>query len=77
MVGGRQVTRNVTTGITSGGLTQVTGGLSAAEKVVVSIVRIGGGLNPGFPGGVRIGPGGGRVVIREGGLGGAQLPGGG
>jgi membrane fusion protein, macrolide-specific efflux system len=77
MVGGRQVTRNVTTGITSGGLTQVTGGLSAAEKVVVSIVRIGGGLNPGFPGGVRIGPGGGRVVFREGGLGGAQLPGGG
>jgi membrane fusion protein, macrolide-specific efflux system len=77
MIGGRQVTRNVTTGITSGGLTQVTGGLSAAEKVVVNIVRIGGGPNPGFPGGVRIGPGGGRVVFRVGGLGGAQLPGGG
>jgi membrane fusion protein, macrolide-specific efflux system len=76
MVGGRQVTRNVTTGITSGGLTQVTGGLSAAEKVVVNIVRIGGGPNPGFPGGVRIGPGGGKVIF-VGGLGGAQLPGGG
>jgi membrane fusion protein, macrolide-specific efflux system len=76
MVGGRQVTRTVTTGITSGGLTQVTSGLSAAEKVVVNIVRIGGGSNPGFPGGVPIGPGGGKVVFR-GGLGGAQLPGGG
>jgi membrane fusion protein, macrolide-specific efflux system len=76
MVGGRQVTRTVTTGITSGGLTQVTGGLSAAEKVVVNIVRIGGGPNPGSPRGVIIGPGGGKVVFR-GGLGGAQLPGGG
>jgi membrane fusion protein, macrolide-specific efflux system len=78
MVGGRQVTRNVTTGITAGGLTQVTGGLSAAEKVVVSIVRIGGGASPGLPGGVLIGPGGGKVrIFRVGGLGGAQLPGGG
>jgi membrane fusion protein, macrolide-specific efflux system len=74
MVGGREVTRTVTTGITSGGLTQVTGGLSVAEKVVVDIVRIGGGPNPGFPRGVIIGPGGGKVVFRGGG---AQLPGGG
>jgi multidrug efflux pump subunit AcrA (membrane-fusion protein) len=77
MIGGRQVTRTVTTGITSGGLTQVTGGLSAAEKVVVYIVRFGGGRNPGFPRGVIIGPGGGRVVFRGGGPGGAPLPGGG
>ncbi len=74
MVGGRQVTRTVTTGITSGGLTQVTSGLSAAEKVVVDIVRIGGDRNPGFPPGVPIGPGSGRVVFQGGG---AQLPGGG
>jgi membrane fusion protein, macrolide-specific efflux system len=77
MVGGRQVTRTVTTGITSGGLTQVTGGLSAHEKVVVNIVRIGSGPDSGFPRGVIIGPGGGRVVFQGGGTGGAQLPGGG
>jgi multidrug efflux pump subunit AcrA (membrane-fusion protein) len=81
MVGGREVTRTVTTGITSGGLTQITGGLSAAEKVVVNIVRIAGGRNPGFPRGVIIGPGGRKFVFQGGGPGGgpggAQLPGGG
>ncbi len=77
MVGGRQVTRTVTTGITSGGLTQVTGGLSPAEKVVVDIVRIGGGHNPSSPKGVIIGPGGGTVVFHGSGPARAQLPGGG
>jgi membrane fusion protein, macrolide-specific efflux system len=53
MVHGRQVTRDVTTGLTSGGLTQVTSGLTTGELVVLNIVR----LSPGVPGGG--GPGGG------------------
>ena len=61
MVHGRQVTRDVTTGLTSGGLTQVTRGLTAGDLVVVNILR----LSPGVPGG---GPGGGVLPGPGGGL---------
>jgi macrolide-specific efflux system membrane fusion protein len=61
MVHGHQVTRVVTTGLTTGGLTQITSGLAAGETVVVSIVR----LSPGSPGG---GPGGGFFVGPGGGV---------
>jgi macrolide-specific efflux system membrane fusion protein len=69
MVHGRQVTRDVTTGLTSGGLTQITSGLTAGETVVLNIVRLSPG-NPGSPGGgpggvFFVGPGGGvhqRIV---------------
>jgi membrane fusion protein, macrolide-specific efflux system len=60
MVHGRQVQKVVTTGLTSGGLTQITGGLTAGEQVVVNIVR-----NPGVPGQFG-GRGGGTVFIRPG-----------
>jgi membrane fusion protein, macrolide-specific efflux system len=72
MRGGQQVAVNVSTGIESGGLTQITSGLSSGEQVVVDIVTI----NPGSPGGgsgVFIGPGrakvfgGGPVQINGGG----------
>lgn len=73
MVNGHQVTRNVSTGITSGGLTQVTKGLSPGETVVVNLVTItgvGGGNGPVFggPGGGfhNIGPAKG-VIIQGGG----------
>jgi membrane fusion protein, macrolide-specific efflux system len=60
MRGGQQVAVNVSTGIESGGLTQITSGLSSGEQVVVDIVTI----NPGSPGGgsgVFIGPGRAKV----------------
>jgi multidrug efflux pump subunit AcrA (membrane-fusion protein) len=53
MRGGQQVAVNVGTGIQSGGLTQITSGLSPGEQVVVDIVTV----NPGSPGG-----GGGFIV---------------
>lgn len=69
MTNGQQVTRNITTGLTSGGLTQVTSGLSAGETVVMPIITI----NPGVSGnqgplGRRffIGPGGGSVNFKQG-----------
>lgn len=76
MVNGRQVPRNVTTGIVSGGLTQITSGLTAGEQVVVNIVSINPGtpLNGGGPG-VFIGPKG-RVIV-PGGNGPIQVPAGG
>jgi membrane fusion protein, macrolide-specific efflux system len=68
MANGQQVTRNITTGLTSGGLTQVTSGLSAGETVVMPIITI----NPGVSGnqgplGRRffIGPGGGAVGFKQ------------
>jgi membrane fusion protein, macrolide-specific efflux system len=76
MVNGRQVQKNVTTGLTSGGLTQITSGLTPGETVVVNIVKIFGvpGQFPGPGGGVivRSGPGGGFVqkFAPAGGLGG-------
>jgi membrane fusion protein, macrolide-specific efflux system len=76
MVHGQQVPKNVTTGIVSGGLTQITSGLTAGEQAVVNTVTI----NPGSPGGggqgVFIGPGGGVKVIGPAG-GAAQVQGGG
>jgi membrane fusion protein, macrolide-specific efflux system len=60
MVHGRQVQKVVTTGLTTGGLTQITGGLTAGEQVVVNIVR-----NTGVSGQFG-GPGGGPVFIRPG-----------
>lgn len=61
---GRPVTRAVTTGITSGGLTQVTSGLSAGEQVVVDVVRTAASPAPGQPGppGTLPGPGGLRIA---------------
>jgi membrane fusion protein, macrolide-specific efflux system len=76
IVHGRQVARNVTTGLTSGGLTQITSGLTAGERVVVDITRIfapagPGKLNGPFPGRQKVffsGPGGaGGVVVQGGG----------
>ena len=66
MDNGQQVTRVVTTGLTSGGLTQVTSGLSAGEQVVVSIVTIspGNSGNQGPVKGVFIGPGGRGQIYR-------------
>jgi multidrug efflux pump subunit AcrA (membrane-fusion protein) len=69
MVNGHQVTKTVTTGLTVNGLTQITSGLTAGERVVVNLVNI----SPGSPGngpgggsGVFVGPGG-RVVQVNGG----------
>ena len=75
MVNGRQVTKDVTTGLTAGGLTQITRGLTAGETVVVTIVRISGTTGgPGGPGGGPFifngGPGGGnakQIIINGGG----------
>ena len=63
MVHGRQVQKVVTTGLTTGGLTQITGGLTPGEQVVVNIFR-----NTGVPDqfGGPGGPGGGSVFIRGG-----------
>ncbi len=68
MVNGHQVARDVTTGLTTGGLTQITSGLTAGEEVVVNLVNIspGSGNGPGGGSGVFIGPGG-RVVQVNGG----------
>jgi membrane fusion protein, macrolide-specific efflux system len=63
MVHGRQVTKDVSTGLTSGGLTQITSGLTAGEQVVLSIVK----LSPGSPGGPGGEPGGGVFFVGPGG----------
>lgn len=67
MSGGHQAVRDVTTGFTSGGLTQIIRGLTAGERVVVEFRPIT-TSNPGN-GNVIIGPGG-RVVHFHGGPGG-------
>ncbi len=62
IVHGRQVARPVTIGLTTGGQTQITSGLTAGERVVVPIPRDAGGGSPGNSGGGNIflfGPGGG------------------
>jgi multidrug efflux pump subunit AcrA (membrane-fusion protein) len=70
MVNGRRVRRPVTTGITSGGLTQITSGLTAGEQVVLTQLALpAGGPGPGFrpgPGKVFVGPGGQIVHINRG-----------
>jgi membrane fusion protein, macrolide-specific efflux system len=76
VVNGRQVARDVTTGLTNAGLTQITSGLTAGERVVVDIPRIAtpagpGNLNRPFGGRQKVffsGPGGaGGVVVQGGG----------
>jgi membrane fusion protein, macrolide-specific efflux system len=73
VVNGRQVARDVTTGLTSDGLTQITSGLTAGERVVVDIPRIGVPAAPGnLPGpfGRKVffgGPGGANGVVFQGG----------
>jgi multidrug efflux pump subunit AcrA (membrane-fusion protein) len=76
MTGGRQVARDVTTGLTSGGLTQITSGLTAGAPVVVQIQRavITGGSGSGNGG--LLGPGSGVKRI-QGGPGGNFVPAGG
>ncbi len=68
MVNGHQVTKTVTTGLTVNGLTQITSGLSAGERVVVNLVNIspGSGGGPGGGSGVFIGPGGHVIQINGG-----------
>jgi membrane fusion protein, macrolide-specific efflux system len=76
VVNGRQVPRDVTTGLTSGGLTQITSGLTAGERVVEDIPKF---AVPGSPGNLR-GPLGGRQKIffsGPGGGGGVVVQGGG
>ena len=82
IVKGRRVAKDVTTGLTTGGLTQITSGLTAGEQVVVTIPRLvsGGSGTSGNSGGgnaVFIGPGGGQVVVRGVPAGGGFGPGGG
>jgi macrolide-specific efflux system membrane fusion protein len=55
----------VTTGLTSGGLTQITSGLTAGEQVVLNIVKLSPGGSRGGPGG---GPGGGFFIGPGGGV---------
>jgi multidrug efflux pump subunit AcrA (membrane-fusion protein) len=69
MVKGRRVAKDVTTGLTTGGLTQITSGLTTGEQVVVTIPRLvsgGSGTsgNSGGGNGIFLGPGGGQVVVR-------------
>jgi len=66
MSDGHKVARDVTTGLTSGGLTQITHGLAAGERVVVTFRRAV-TVNPGT-GNTIIGPGG-RVFHVNGGPG--------
>jgi hypothetical protein len=61
------VARDVTLGLSNGGLTQVTSGLSVGDRVVVTFQKIG-VSNPGNGSGVIIGPRG-RVINIQGGPG--------
>jgi membrane fusion protein, macrolide-specific efflux system len=73
MVNGRQVTKTVTTGLTVNGLTQITSGLTAGDRVVVNLVNIspgGSGNGPGGGSGVFVGPGGHVIQVNGGPLGG-------
>jgi hypothetical protein len=71
MVHGHRAAKDVTTGLTAGGLTQITGGLTAGEQVVVPIPRAvsggSGGAGNSQNGGVIIGPGGRVIQIGGGG----------
>ncbi len=62
--GGRRVTRPVTLGLSSGGLIQVTSGLTAGDRVVVTFQKIS-VSNPGNSG-TFVGPGGGVIHINRG-----------
>jgi membrane fusion protein, macrolide-specific efflux system len=68
MENGHQVARDVTTGLTAGGLTQITGGLTAGQQVVLNLVSLGSpgsrSTGPGGGNGVFVGPGGGGVKQR-------------
>jgi len=67
MVNGHQVTKTVTTGLTVNGLTQITSGLTAGERVVVNLVKITPGSGgPGGGSGVFVGPGGHVIQINGG-----------
>jgi multidrug efflux pump subunit AcrA (membrane-fusion protein) len=68
IVNGHQVTKTVTTGPTVNGLTQITSGLTAGERVVVNLVNISPGRGGGQGGGsgVFIGPGGHLIQINGG-----------
>jgi len=67
MVNGHQVTKTVTTGLTVNGLTQITSGLTAGERVVVNLVKISpGSSGPGGGSGVFVGPGGHVIQINGG-----------
>jgi multidrug efflux pump subunit AcrA (membrane-fusion protein) len=72
IVNGHQVTKTVTTGLTVNGLTQITSGLNAGERVVVNLVNIspGSGGGQGGGSGVFIGPGGHVIQINGGPAGG-------
>jgi multidrug efflux pump subunit AcrA (membrane-fusion protein) len=77
---GARATRTVSTGLESGGQLQITGGLKAGEKVVVTTVRVSAPANGtattrtgGIGGGAGLGGGG----LGGGGLGGGGLGGGG
>ena len=76
--GGHRVARDVTLGLSNGGLVQVTTGLSAGERVVVTFQKISAGT-AGNGGGTFVGPRG-RVINIQGGPGGGgfvvQKPGG-
>jgi hypothetical protein len=72
MVHGHRVAKDVTTGLTSEGLTQITSGLTAGEQVVVPIPRAvsgSGGAGNSQNGSVIIGPRGRVIQIGGGGLG--------
>jgi multidrug efflux pump subunit AcrA (membrane-fusion protein) len=62
--GGHRVTRDVTLGLSSGGLTQVTSGLTVGDRVVVTFQKIG-VTSPGNSGNF-VGPGGGVIHINRG-----------
>jgi macrolide-specific efflux system membrane fusion protein len=76
--GGHRVARDVTLGLSNGGLVQVTSGLSAGQRVVVTFQKITPGT-AGNSGGTFVGPRG-RVINIQGGPGGGgffvQKPGG-
>jgi membrane fusion protein, macrolide-specific efflux system len=70
MAGGHQVARSVTTGLTAGGLTQITSGLTVGDRVVLEIIPLGSGSTGNSPGGGVVifgGPGGKRAVHFNGG----------
>lgn len=76
MAGGHQAAKDVTTGLTSGGLTQITSGLTAGERVVVVIPRVVGTGGSGS-GNTFIGPRGRFIQVNGGaGFGPAGGPGG-
>jgi multidrug efflux pump subunit AcrA (membrane-fusion protein) len=74
IVNGRQVAYKVTTGMTSGGQTQILSGVSVGTEVVVPVSRSAGGGTGGTTGGTTRGTGGG---FTGGGFGGGGFGGGG